>query len=519
MTQILRTIPADHYDALLGANSPSAGNVFATMADIAAVPSVNIYNSNGSLTANRTVSGAFDLDFANSGNFFRTGNITFTQGANRRLDLQQSTGLAGYNLTIEAGQGPVAGVGAGGSLILRPGNHGGGIGGGVGDIQLLGYNGALSARGSDFKFVTGSAVNNRGGNYDVITGNGSAVHVGGNFTITTGTGVKRGDIRFKNGTEGTVGHVWTQNIADGSGAWQALPAAPVTLYSGDGSTAGNRIVTLGGELIFNHGATGINGYVRMVSGGYFLNQTSIATNYFEYDNNNGTFLVQSDTHTRTGFKAQRSGVFGEMMTGGGKTYFNTDGYFEWYTNNTAIFAGQLSSTGNWGFGIAAPLGAKVRIQSDNGQGFGTIIGSYNLSPSESILQVRDASETVRVDVRANGITYVNNREFVGYGLGSIATGAAFAVKGSDSSFLSTNVDYFDGSNNLLYRMMNNGNIIKPAGGTIAFGATANINGSLLEVSGDIEVIGNTDGLVLEDRTLGTRHRLYLDNGSLFLETA
>lgn len=444
MTQILRTIPAAHYDALLGANAPSAGNVFATMADLSAIPSVNIYNSDGSLTANRTVSGAFDLDFANSGNFFRTGNITFTQGANRRLDLQQSTGLAGYNLTIEAGQGPVAGVGAGGSLILRPGNHGGGIGGGVGDIQLIGYDGALSARGSDFKFVTGSAVNNRGGNYDVTTGNGSAVHVGGNFTITTGTGVKRGDIRFKNGTEGTVGHVWTQNIADGSGIWAALPAAPITLYSGDGSTSGNRTVTLGGELIFNHGAAGVNGYVRLVSGGYFLNQTSIANNYFEYDNNSGTFLTSSVTHTRTGFKTNRSGTFIEMMSGGGKGYFNTNGYIEFYTNDTGTYAGMIDSTGKWRLGGATGGSAKVTI---NGAG--------------------NTSATIN--------TLWNN------------------LSGTELARLND-------------------------AGQLLVGTTTN-NGSQLTSGGDVEVIGIVKGFVLQDRTLGTRHRLYLDNGSLFLEAA
>jgi hypothetical protein len=459
----------------------------------------------------------------------------------------------------------------------------------------------------------------------------------------------------------------------------------ITIYTGDDTiTDPVRNVQIGTTLNFLYGAAGINGSVQMTTGGYFKNTTNApgGTNYFEYNHNDGTFLTQSDTHTRTGFKAQRSGVFGEMMTGGGKTYFNTNGYFEWYTNNTGIYAGQLSSSGNWGFGIAAPIGAKVRIQSDNGQGFGTIIGSYNLSPAESILQVRDASETTRLDVRANGVIYINNRLIAGYSLGSVVSTAAVVVKGADSAYSSYGFEFTDGSNvsrlnlrnngvlyhssisnhidsdmsaahNVTYRYFgaatnhihvinaaftggtvpgnqttapirgyfygiitstgvgvqgrayldnaamgadgiqgyvsgNNWNkavgvhglaIMQGAGGsdvhaglfesnisvdpsntiygvkgtavrstvgngtfigghfeaengnvnvalrtpankgTIVFGALVPVNNSLVEVNGDLEIIGIVKGVVLQDRTLGTRHRIYLDNGVLSLEAA
>jgi hypothetical protein len=47
------------------------------------------------------------------------------------------------------------------------------------------------------------------------------------ITGTVGAGGVRGTIRFQNGTEGTIGHVWTQINANGDGEWQ-----PVSFGSG-----------------------------------------------------------------------------------------------------------------------------------------------------------------------------------------------------------------------------------------------------------------------------------------------
>jgi len=68
---ILQLLPRDVYDAAVGANAPSAGNVFATMADLGG-GGVNIYNTNGSLTANRILTlNAFDLLFVGTSSQFR----------------------------------------------------------------------------------------------------------------------------------------------------------------------------------------------------------------------------------------------------------------------------------------------------------------------------------------------------------------------------------------------------------------------------------------------------------------
>jgi hypothetical protein len=98
------------------------------------------------------------------------------------------------------------------------------------------------------------------------------------------------------------------------------------------------------------------------------------------------------------------------------------------------------------------------ILSENGQGFGTVIQSLNLSPAESILQVRDAAGFGRLAVSATGVTTIDYRLWVGTNLGSIPIASTFAVKGTDSSFLTRNSAILDGSNNTLWEMMNNGNI-------------------------------------------------------------
>lgn len=63
MFDAFRILPGNVFQGLLAANAPDALNPFATIADVVA-SSVNIYNSDGSLTANRTVTQAtFSLSF------------------------------------------------------------------------------------------------------------------------------------------------------------------------------------------------------------------------------------------------------------------------------------------------------------------------------------------------------------------------------------------------------------------------------------------------------------------------
>jgi hypothetical protein len=245
-----------------------------------------------------------------------------------------------------------------------------------------------------------------------------------------------------------------------------------TFYNANGSTPGARTITLGGTLQFNHGAAGVNGYVQTVSGGYFRNQTSVATNYFEYNNASSIMLFNTDTTTVTGVRVNNDGGVNpsslvELFAGSNSVaYLNigpTTDRFDFYVNNTAKYAGGIlggsgAFNGSWGFGTTPTAGAKVYIISENGQGFGTVIATSNLSPAEYILQVRDAANFTRFGVTATGVTLCDYRFIVGTNLGSISNPSTLLVKGADSSALTSNFAITDGSNNLLIQANNAGQL-------------------------------------------------------------
>lgn len=109
----------------------------------------------------------------------------------------------------------------------------------------------------------------------LTTGNADANLNSGNIKLYTGTvsgtGV-RGKIKFVDGSNGTVGHVWTQTNADGSGEWQAVPSG--------GATNNKTTITLNSTDITNqyvdlsHVAV-TNSIIFMVKGsGYLLEGAS-----------------------------------------------------------------------------------------------------------------------------------------------------------------------------------------------------------------------------------------------------
>jgi hypothetical protein len=254
-----------------------------------------------------------------------------------------------------------------------------------------------------------------------------------------------------------------------------IPAAPTTIYTGNGTIGSTRTATLTDSLTFQH-ATG--GYFYLEDGGNLSNHTLNIGTYFDYNYNNAVFTFHTGTAlamgaTVTGTRMENTGGVGnpdslvELFAGSnGRAYLNigpTTGFFDFYVNNTAKYAGGIlggsgAFNGSWGFGVAPTTGAKVYILSENGQGFGTVIATSNLSPAEAILQVRDASNTTRFGVSATGRSTVNGQLWVGSSLGSVSSAATLVTKGADSSFLTKNTEFTDGSNNSLWVMQNNGNI-------------------------------------------------------------
>ncbi len=141
-----------------------------------------------------------------------------------------------------------------------------------------------------------------------------------------------------------------------------LPTA--NIYTADGAiTANIRNVQVRNTLNFNHGAAGVNGYFQMLTGGYFRAQTSIATNYLEYNNINGVLTLETDTHTVTGTRFINGGGVGnptslvELYAGGnGTAYLNTGvttGIF-YILNNGGLSATNYTSSNTWSFGNGLP---------------------------------------------------------------------------------------------------------------------------------------------------------------------
>lgn len=202
------------------------------------------------------------------------------------------------------------------------------------------------------------------------------------------------------------------------------------------------------------------GAFELLDNGYLKN-TGINGAYVEYDPNSGLLNTVSTTHTRTGFHASNTGTFLEMVSGGGKGYFNTNGYIEWYANDTGILAATMNSTGNWNF--ATSVGVRTYAYNSSvftvlapaGSAWGTVLASMATSPSEAIVQFRDYNDITVLETRTNGNTYIK-KTFTGAGLGSIATSASLNAKGATSDQTAYAIQATDFGNSPIFAVRNDG---------------------------------------------------------------
>lgn len=122
-------------------------------------------------------------------------------------------------MTVITSQGRFNVLPSGGSFAVPSGGSGLIMG-----VSLIGDNGYLAS----LENSASDAVDT--GDLSVETGNITNAGASGDtgaINLRTGTnagGGSRGSISFIDGSEGTVGHVWTSQDANGAGAWQALPS-------------------------------------------------------------------------------------------------------------------------------------------------------------------------------------------------------------------------------------------------------------------------------------------------------
>lgn len=137
-----------------------------------------------------------------------------------------STGTSGAISIVGGDAGSTASTGA---VELKSGNKYAGASGSTGELIIK--SGQVSSGNSSSGTVSISSGNTPGtgatGALSIFSGNAAGVANSGNIIIETGTVTSgtRGSIRLRNGSQGTIGHVWTSTDVNGSGSWQAAAAA------------------------------------------------------------------------------------------------------------------------------------------------------------------------------------------------------------------------------------------------------------------------------------------------------
>jgi hypothetical protein len=163
---------------------------FATIPEVTGLGALALNSSITTLQSNRALT-----TLANLGTTAINSDFTFNKGSGVAVNIvgkaTVSTESSGI-FTINSGDATGA-AGNSGSLVLKTGSS------------------ALGATG-DAYLSSGNAASGNSGSVTIQTG--------------TATGA-RGKIKLVDGSEGTVGQIWTSTNADGSGAWSAAPTASI----------------------------------------------------------------------------------------------------------------------------------------------------------------------------------------------------------------------------------------------------------------------------------------------------
>jgi len=147
--------------------------------------------------------------------YMRSGSVS--SGENLSITgevLINSGGVSGLTSTADTGRVKVstggARLGNSGLLTLETGN-----------VADTGNSGAVYA-------TSGQSVGGTTGIMSIKTG-AAGVGTSGNILLNTGAATTRGEIQLQDGSEGTVGHVWTSTGVTGEGNWAAASGGGPTV--------------------------------------------------------------------------------------------------------------------------------------------------------------------------------------------------------------------------------------------------------------------------------------------------
>lgn len=239
------TIASTHTQFLTG-NVTDAGNTVSSGVAVLATgdnSSTSTGTSGYLLITSGNTSGS-----GNSGSMnIRTGtSATGTSGGmNIYTGAAQTTGASSGVVYINSGNG--VSVGNSGDVVLKSGNTNdltsGSFTGGL--FLQTGYTDAANGTVGSIEISTGSSIgdNALGGNVTLKTGNMS------------GTGATDGAIRFQDGSQGTIGHVWTSTGVNGEGNWAEAAGGGGTFFDVNQTTHGFAV----GDGIYHNGTNWVKG--------------------------------------------------------------------------------------------------------------------------------------------------------------------------------------------------------------------------------------------------------------------
>ena len=340
--------------------------------------------------------------------------------------------------------------------------------------------------------ITGSAT---AGVHTVIAGRFKAAKTqAGTSTVTNYA------LQLEDGSEGTVGHVWASDTVTGHGHWIDVN----TLISGgngmfdasnnasswavtDATLGGNTTITMGvASFLFSGNQTTFKGIDDLIGNSSLVTKNDSGTETFNVRNNGSMVFGQhlgGVINNHFNFKIADVGATNLMSIEdglGNNFYTFTKGQLDLYSANAALPGGSNSSE----FRMSSIYGiwnTTIRAKYD---------GNYYFEMASATVGVHRywtaGSKTGMVHLGAEGATPSVK---IG-GVGVPSNLLAFDVRGSLDTEFRFNINY---------------------SGQVGIGHnTALTTDSLLNVNGDIESIGSTNGLIQEDRLGGgNRCRIYV----------
>ena len=479
LTDIKQLLPRDIYEAAIGAAAPSGANVFATIADVgAAAPTLLDVMNNGHVAQGDFGSNVVISSINNQLQINSLDQTTsFIAASSVHLNTT-SLGATGFQVWALS---DIAGIHSIKSDIA------------VGGAGTLTVEDTVSNKG----FVYASDYSANFTALSLVDKGYSDTHLGGKDVtalITTPTVTQDGFVVTWDNTAGKYDLV--------------ASAGGNTIYTADDTLLGNRKVTQGGNYVwfeggdFHIGTTGGTGVFNVDSG----TDTGFITDIKrDKDAGVGGFGYKATLNPR-GAKVEtvrinsgnQHSVYNEWTIGDSRLSYRlrvspNENILSLFDSSTgAVETARIGETeswvlprsSSWGFGVGiASVNARMQVKGERNTANTRLFSTSNLS-SDDVFTVWDGG-----NVSIGGITSPTER---------------FSIDGGDVAFKGASLStefFFDYSAN-----------------ATVFGAGTTTN-SKVNVFGDIETYGSSNGIIFEDRTTGQRTRFYVDNGVFSQENA